>query len=572
MLLWLVPAVPLLGFLTLSLFGRFFSKRAAAVLGTGAVGASWLLSLKEVFSFSAPVHTVLWDWICVANLCAPIGLYLDTLSLTMMAVVTTVSFLILIYYTEFMADDKGYARFFAYMNLFVGSMLALVLADNLLGLYLGWEGVGLCSYLLIGFWYEDSAHIYAANKAFIITRIGDIFLLLGIIALFWQSGTVSLPQLLSGSTQVGLLIPLLFVLGAVGKSAQLPLQTWLPDAMAGPTPVSALIHAATMVAAGVYLLARMHVFFDGAPQVRMLIAAIGAATLLLAGCSALTQRNIKRVLAYSTMSQVGYMFLGLGVGACDAAIFHFMTHAFFKALLFLSAGVIITALGQEEDLFRMGGLRKELPVTFWVFLIGASALSAIPWVDAGFYSKDAILEASSGWLYAAGLAGSLLTALYTFRMVFLIFFGPCHHKAHRRPGLRMTIPMVLLAAGSLFSGGSRATHAPLFQALLPLFGIGAAAWLFWLRPRLSARWEKSSIALWWQSGWGFDALYERLAAPLLRFFRWNADGVDVVDAWAFSCCAAAAKGLLWLQTGGIRWYAMTMAAGAILLISIVVWA
>ena len=571
-MLWLVPAIPLLGFFVLSLAGRFLSKTVAALIGVGTVGVSFLLSVKIAFSFSQPVDVVLWDWICVADFSAHIGFYLDKLSLIMMLVVTAVSFLILVYSSEFMASDKGYSRFFAYMNLFVGAMLTLVLADNLLCLYLGWEGVGLCSYLLIGFWYEDLACVRAANKAFIITRIGDSLLLLGIIAIFWQFTTLQLPQILEMAPQAGVAIPLLLLGGAVGKSAQLPLQTWLPDAMAGPTPVSALIHAATMVAAGVYLLARTHAFFDFAPHVQLLVAAIGAVTLILAGCSALTQRDIKRVLAYSTMSQVGYMFLAIGIGAHDAAIFHFMTHAFFKSLLFLSAGVVITALGQEHDLFRMGGLRTQMPFMFWVFLIGASSLSAIPWVDAGFYSKDAILNASTGWLYALGLAGSLLTALYTFRMVFLVFFGPCQQRPRYRIGLCMTVPLVVLAAVSLFVGFFKTVPTPLFQALLPLFGVGAAALFFWPYPH--TWWEESSIALWWRSGWGFDALYDRvIVRPVVLFFRWNAaDGLAAVNAWVCSFCSAASDAVRRLQNGGLCWYAMTMTAGAILLISAMVWA
>src|SRR5689334_4138613 len=336
----------------------------------------------------------------------------------MVLVVCWVGFLIHLYSTEFMREEEGYSRFFAYMNLFVGSMLMLVLADNLLLLYLGWEGVGLCSYLLIGFWYKDPANGRAARKAFVVTRVGDAVMAVGLFLLFTNLGTLQIQPLMQQASQqwtVGSSLVVaaaaLLLGGAVGKSAQLPLQTWLPDAMAGPTPVSALIHAATMVTAGVYLVARTHVLFSLAPSVQLVVAIIGAATLLLAGFSALVQQDIKRVLAYSTISQIGYMFLALGVGAWSAAIFHLMTHAFFKALLFLGAGVVILAMHEEHDMFKMGGLRRPLPVTFWTFLIGAASLSALPLITAGFYSKDLILwsawssPSGSTWLWAGGLVG-----------------------------------------------------------------------------------------------------------------------------------------------------------------------
>ena len=312
----------------------------------------------------------------------------------MILVITFVGFLIHLYSVEYMREDEGYSRFFAYMDLFVGSMLTLVLADNLLLLYLGWEGVGLCSYLLIGFWYKDPENGRAGRKAFIVTRIGDVALAAGIFLLYTHFRTLQIQELMqqvsiqwtTGSV-LATAAALLFLGGALGKSAQVPLQTWLPDAMAGPTPVSALIHAATMVTAGVYLIARMNVLFSLSPLAMSAVAVIGAVTLLLAGCSALVQRDIKRVLAYSTISQIGYMFLALGVGAWSAAIFHFMVHAFFKALLFLGAGVVIAALGHERDMFRMGGLRRQLPFVFWTFLAGAASLSSIPLVTGRFLQQ-----------------------------------------------------------------------------------------------------------------------------------------------------------------------------------------
>ena len=357
----------------------------------------------------------------VGGFAPEIALYLDALSVVMILVVTIVSFLIHLYSAEYMAEEEGYSRFFAYMNLFVGSMLVLVLADNLVFLYLGWEGVGLCSYLLIGFWYKDAANGRAAMKAFIVTRIGDTAMAIGLFFLFNNLGTLQIQELMRraveqwpvGST-AAIAAAALLLGGALGKSAQLPLQTWLPDAMAGPTPVSALIHAATMVTAGVYLIARTNVLFTLAPPVQFAVAIIGCATLLMAGFSAMTQFDIKRVLAYSTISQIGYMFLALGVGAWSSAIFHFVTHAFFKALLFLGAGVVIMGLHEERDMFKMGGLRKQLPVTFWTFLVGAASLAALPLVTGGFYSKDPILwhawlsQRGGLWLGIGGVVGALL--------------------------------------------------------------------------------------------------------------------------------------------------------------------
>ena len=356
-LLWLIPALPFAGFLVIVLFGRRVSDRNSAFVGSAAVGLAMLFSLLTAIAFvGAPsagfrYSQTLLTWFRVGDFHPTIGLCLDGLSLVMIIVVTIVAFLIHLYSVAATRGDEGYRRFFAYMNLFVGSMLTLVLADNLLLLYLGWEGVGLCSYLLIGFWYRDPANGRAAIKAFVVTRVGDTSLAIGLFLLFSSLGTLQIQDLVQkaiASWPPGSALPVavaaLLLGGALGKSAQLPLQTWLPDAMAGPTPVSALIHAATMVTAGVYLIARMEGLFALAPVIQFAVALIGALTLLMAGASALTQKDIKRVLAYSTMSQVGYMFLALGVGAWTAAIFHFMTHAFFKALLFLSAGVIIQAL------------------------------------------------------------------------------------------------------------------------------------------------------------------------------------------------------------------------------------
>src|SRR5690348_17467667 len=470
-LLCLIPAFPIVGFLFLAISGPRLPRRAIAWIGVGSIGLSTLISFLITWTFltvtpaSGFYQQHLWTWMSVGGFHPQIGFYLDALSLIMTLVVTFVSFLIHWYSAEFMVEDEGYSRFFAYMNLFVASMVVLVLADNLLLLYLGWEGVGLCSYLLIGFWYTDPANGLAARKAFIVTRIGDTAMILGLFLIFEKLGTLQIQELMERAAsqwQTGAVYAIasaaLLLGGALGKSAQLPLQTWLPDAMAGPTPTSALIHAATMVTAGVYLIARTHVLYTLAPPVQLAVAVIGAATLLLAGFSALTQSDIKRVLAYSTISQIGYMFLALGVGAWSAAMFHFMTHAFFKALLFMAAGAVIQSLHHEQDMFRMGGLRRELPLTFWAFLIGGSALAGMPLVTAGFFSKDLILWQSwagpngSIWFWLAGMLGALLTSLYTYRLIILVFYGPQRAHVSRYPGPGMRVPLVVLCVLSL-SGG-----------------------------------------------------------------------------------------------------------------------
>jgi NADH-quinone oxidoreductase subunit L len=454
-LLWLIPALPLASAVVLAFAGSRLPRSAVAALGCGSVGVSALITLSILAGFlSAPpaghaFQQVLWTWMDVGGLRPEIALYLDALSLVMITVVTCVGFLIHVYSSEFMIDDEAYSRFFAYMNLFVAAMIVLLLGDNLVLLYLGWEGVGVCSYLLIGFWYQEPANGRAARKAFIVTRVGDVAMAIGLFVLFTQLGTLQIQELMQRAAAqwpfgsgYALAAGLLLLGGAVGKSAQLPLQTWLPDAMAGPTPTSALIHAATMVTAGVYLIARTHVIFELAPEAQLAVAVVGALTLLVAGSSALTQYDIKRVLAYSTVSQIGYMFLALGVGAWSAALFHFMTHAFFKALLFLAAGVVINALHHEHNMFKMGGLRKELPVAYWAFVIGGSALAGLPLVTAGFYSKDLILwsAVSSGkgslWLWGAGLIGALFTAIYSYRLIFLVFYGEAKTYVSHRPGFR----------------------------------------------------------------------------------------------------------------------------------------
>jgi NADH-quinone oxidoreductase subunit L len=630
-LLWLVPALPYAGFLILALAGRRLSRRWVAFVGVGSVGLSALLTLVLGGSFllrppaGRAFAQTLWSWIDVAGFRPRIAFRLDALSLIMILVVTTVGFLIHLYSAEFMIEEEGYSRFFAYMNLFVGAMLTLVLADNLLLLYLGWEGVGLCSYLLIGFWYREPENGRAARKAFIVTRVGDAAMAVGLFLLFTQLGTLQIQELMQRAsaqwiTDSGMAIAVAGLLlgGAAGKSAQLPLQTWLPDAMAGPSPVSALIHAATMVTAGVYLIARTNVLFSLAPSVMSAVAVVGALTLLLAGFSALTQRDIKRVLAYSTISQIGYMFLALGVGAWSAAIFHFMTHAFFKALLFLGAGTIIIRLHHEHDMFKMGGLRQEMPTTFWTFLVGSASLAAIPLVTAGFYSKDQILwsawssAAGNPWLWAAGLAGALLTSLYTFRMVFLTFYGERSRLAQElaplpRLGVRTWLPLVVLAILSVVGGlvdlprtlgnlpflsgflhavlpaAKMATEGVgtegLFQVIASVVSLGGVylAYLLILRRRqLVEVWTASPLGSalhrLWFAGWGFDWLYDAL---IVRPYVWLARITEreVIDL-IYEGLARLAGGLNSLlsrtQNGRVRWYAAGIALGAVVVIALAV--
>jgi len=607
-LLPLIPLLPLLGFLILVLGQGKLDKRSVPWVGAGSVGLSALLTGlvgTEFLNGSLAPYTVdLWTWIRVGSFAPGISLYLDALTLAMLFVVTGVGFLIHVYSAGFMAEDPGYARFFAYMNLFVFAMLILVLADNLVLLYLGWEGVGLCSYLLIGFWYEDPANGLAARKAFVMTRVGDTAMALGLFLLFHQLGTLQIQPLMreaSAAWAIGeplaALAALLLLGGAVGKSAQLPLQTWLPDAMAGPTPISALIHAATMVTAGVYLIARTHTLFELAPEVMALVGLIGVATLLMAGFTALTQSDIKRILAYSTISQIGYMFLALGVGAWSAAIFHLMTHAYFKALLFLAAGAVIHCYHHEHDIFRMGGLRKRLPIAFWSFVIGSAALVALPFTS-GYYSKHAILLAAYGsdgglWLWAGGTLGALLTGIYSFRLVFVAFFGPENERASEHLGLSMGVPLLILCFLSLVGGLFVMPFDSVFPAkaelgehhfgmeavttLAPFIGLIIAV-LFYLTKTFSAAALAATswghlLHRFWFSGWGVDWLYWKL---FVDPFKWLAriNRSDAVDDVYQGIVAASRYGhaqLAATQTGQLRWYAAVLAGGALLAMTLGLW-
>ncbi len=444
-MLLLIPLLPFLGFLVNASIGRRLSKPVSGAVACGAIGGSFVVSLLSVWRMlgmegeSRAVVTQVFTWITSGDFTAGFTLRLDSLSTVMILVITGIGSLIHIYSTAYMHEesDSEFARYFSYLNLFAAFMLVLVLGANFLVMFVGWEGVGLCSYLLIGFWYQKKSASDAGKKAFIVNRIGDFGFILGVLLLFSYVGTVDFQEVarqvsaLSPETTFGTvsLITLLLFVGATGKSAQIPLYVWLPDAMEGPTPVSALIHAATMVTAGVYMIGRNAVLFSHAPQTLMIVAVVGCATAFMAGTIGLVQNDIKRVLAYSTVSQLGYMFLAMGVGAFSAGIFHLYTHAFFKALLFLGSGAVIHALAGEQDLRRMGGLKKDLPVTYWTFLVGALAIAGVPGL-AGFFSKDEILYRTFAGghtvLWVVGLLTSLLTAIYMFRVVFLAFHGPSH--------------------------------------------------------------------------------------------------------------------------------------------------
>ncbi len=621
-LLPLVPSLPLFGFVTLFVAGGALTKRWIALVGVGSVAIATILAFMVAAAFLAspqPYNQTLWQWIAIGSFTPMVGFYLDALSLVMMLIVAFVSLLIHLYSAEFMSEDQGYRRYFACMNLFVASMLVLVLSDNLLFLYLGWEGVGLCSYLLIGFWWQDAANGAAARKAFIVTRIGDVAMAIGVFVLFINLETLDIQHLMrraAGSWAAGSPLPVLaaaLVLGgAIGKSAQLPLQVWLPDAMAGPAPVSALIHAATMVTAGVYLIARLHVLYELAPVVQFAVAFIGATTLLVASFSAINQSDLKRILAYSTISQIGYMFLALGVGAWIAAIFHFMTHAFFKALLFLSAGVVIQRLDGEHDISKMGGLRRRLPLAFWSFLAGSASLAALPLVTAGFYSKDMILAAawsngpSAHGFWAVGLVGAFLTSFYIFRAVFKVFFGEIITEPHGRVGSRIAVPLVILTALALVGGlveippglGDAPNFSRMMNAALPatpeaegvvpdglsagisglvaVLGVLAAYLAFQFQPGFIQTFAQTPAARaltnFWAAGWGFDWLYECLfVRPFLWFARVNqADFVDALFSDLAILSQSAHRLLSLSQTGRIGWYAAGITVGAVMGIAIMV--
>ena len=495
-LAWTIPAGPLLAVLLNGLFGFTLLRRWSHWIAVGAVGLSFACAATLFVQFlqgRAPITYTLYQWISGGGLTVHVGLLIDQLTAIMLMVITGVGWLIHIYSIGYMRDDPGQPRFFTYLNLFMVSMLVLVMADNYLLFFVGWEGVGLCSYLLIAFWYDRPSATAAGTKAFVVNRIGDAGFLMGIFLIFTTFGSLDYATVFSRASEMttatATAITLLLLVGAVGKSAQLPLYTWLPDAMEGPTPVSALIHAATMVTAGVYMVVRNGALYAMAPFSMETVAVIGAVTAIFAASIGLVQYDIKRVLAYSTVSQLGYMFMAAGLGAYTAAVFHLMTHAFFKALLFLAAGSVIHALGGEQDIRKMGGLWSRIPVTAWTFLIGAIAIAGIPPL-AGFWSKDEILEAAlhhHPFLWLLGLVAAFMTAFYMFRLFFVTFRGAsrltpeAEHHLHESPAV-MTVPLMALAALSVL-GGLIAGYPPhggwIHSFLAPVVGGAEAAGSPW---------------------------------------------------------------------------------------------
>jgi NADH-quinone oxidoreductase subunit L len=613
---WLIPAFPLAGALVNALAGRALGRRAHWV-GVSAVGASFVAACA-VFARAWRGETYtgeLFRWIVAGDFSAGVRVTVDPLAAVMLVVVTGVGFLIHLYSIGYMHGDPGYPRFFAYLNLFVFSMTMLVLASNFLLLYVFWEAVGLCSYLLIGFWYARPAAAAAAKKAFIVNRVGDVGFGLGVMWIWLALGTLDYAAVFGGvdalTPATATAIALLLFVGACGKSAQLPLHTWLPDAMEGPTPVSALIHAATMVTAGVYMVARSHAIFERSDVGLPVVAWVGALTALFAATIGLTQTDIKRVLAYSTVSQLGYMFAAVGIGAYAVAIFHLVTHAFFKALLFLGAGSVIHALEGEQDLRKMGGLAPRMVVTTVTMTIGAAGLAGVPGF-AGFFSKDAILEAAYGGghlgLWSLLLLGALLTAFYTFRLVFLTFYTAPHmspaaaHHVHESPTV-MTLPLVVLAGLTVVTGFAvgipAADGTPFARFLAPVFplheghhgGLAAyvllvlsvvvvlvgilLAWLLYMsrpvrvesigRPRTPLH----ALLL---DAYYVDRIYDALIVrPLFAVSEFLARAVDhgLIDRAVDGVGAAAlgwARGLRRLQTGYVVNYALTMLVGAVALI------
>lgn len=614
-LLYLTIVFPLIGFILLAGLRDQISEKMAAIIGVGSMGLSALTAAYVAIDFlsytNGYFHQILWTWLSIGDFAPNFGLQLDGLSLIMLGMVTGVGFLIHLFASWYMRGEEGFARFFSYFNLFIVSMLLLVLGDNLLVLFLGWEGVGLCSYLLIGFYYKNPSNGFAAIKAFTVTRVGDVLLLIGLFILFREFNTLDIyeitrraPEILVSGSPTVTWACLMLLGGAVGKSAQLPLQTWLADAMAGPTPVSALIHAATMVTAGVYLIARMHPVFQLAPNVLYFVGVIGAITLLMAGFAALVQTDIKRVLAYSTMSQLGYMFLALGAEAYQAAVFHMLTHAFFKALLFLSSGAVILACHHEQNILKMGGLWKKIPFVYACFLVGGGALAALPFITVGFYSKDEILwqawAAGHPELFWAGVVGAFLTSIYTFRLIWLVFHGEEKTQAHKISGVSYWLPLAILLVLSTFIGAglqhpvehvlagvlpefvlnpamSADKHFAEFTAVgVALFGILVGVILFAFKyeavKKLANTPFGAGVAHIWRNAWGFDALYNLvLVKPYLFIARLL--GRDPVDnAWTVLPAVVKAGNSFSTkrQTGSLRGYAAAITLGAVILLMILI--
>ncbi len=608
----LVLLAPLAGFAINALFGRLLPRRISGLIGAGSIGLAFVFALAILVQVigGSRIDQTYFTWWSSGLFNVPFNLYVDPLSTLMILVITGVGFLIHVYSIGYMAADRGFSRFFAYMNLFVFAMLLLVLSGNFVWLVVGWGGVGLCSYLLIGFWYDRPAAVLAARKAFVMNVIGDVGMVFAAFVIFLNLNVLDFSnvfsrvhQLPKGGTVINL-ICLLLLVGAVAKSAQLPLHTWLPDAMEGPTPVSALIHAATMVTAGVYLVARMHLLYDWAPQAATVVTVIGGVTALYAATIGMTQVDIKRILAYSTMSQIGYMFLAVGIGAYAAGMFHFMTHAFFKALLFMAAGNVIHAFHEDQDIRHMGQLRRGLPVTFWTFLIGTLSISGFPLL-AGFFSKDEIIRAAlsaAGIEFVMGLAALLtagLTAFYMFRL-FLIAFGwewlrddPRH--LHEALPIQ-TIPIVILAAGAALGG-----YIPVANFLQPVFGhavdIGTGAFiglafltllaaaigfafaylLYARRPEMAVAWRTrlGPIATLVEHKYYIDELYDRvIVRPGFALARFLNDFFEprVIDAAVNGVAEVVlveAREWRLFQTGRVRSYGLWTLGGAIGIIVVV---
>ncbi|MFO7578050.1 MAG: NADH-quinone oxidoreductase subunit L [Pelovirga sp.] len=562
-LLTLVLLLPLAGGVINACFGNRLPRPLPVFIASGAVIGSFLAALGSVSAAAGDGYRLtLFTWLQSGTFQADLGLLFDPLAATMTLMVTGVASLIHVYAAGYMEEDPDQTRFFALLNLFVFAMLVIVLADNLLLLFLGWEGVGFCSYGLIGFWYRKTENAAAGQKAFIVTRIGDLFFTLALLWLFVLFGTVGIEAINGRATELGsttlTLVSLLLLLGACGKSAQLPLMTWLPDAMAGPTPVSALIHAATMVTAGVYLLCRLFPLVSLSPLAMAAIALVGLLTALYAATCALAQHEIKRVLAYSTMSQVGYMFLAVGLGSVSAAMFHLVTHAFFKALLFMTAGCLINLAGHENDIRRMGGMRQRSPLVFWLFIAGLLCLAGAP-LTSGFFSKDLILASAFAQgdlfhqlLYGAGVLTAGLTSFYCFRLAYLVFGGDFRgdelpHAPHPLM-LWPLLPLAVLAlvAGllnlpHLFAGGSWLSgwlgrqedilHLSLASEYLLVgtaSGVFVLGWLLaWLRYRRYVVREPSGVRQFLLAGWAFDHLFERLLVrPFKKIGRFCSAGIE----------------------------------------------
>jgi NADH-quinone oxidoreductase subunit L len=610
----LVPLAPLAGAILAGLFGRTLGRAGAhtvTILGVlvSFLASCWIFAdVLQGNTFNGSVYT----WLTSGGVRLEIGFLIDRLTALMMVVVTFVSLMVHIYTIGYMAEDPGYQRFFAYISLFTFSMLMLVMANNFLQLFFGWEAVGLVSYLLIGFWYTRPTAIHANLKAFLVNRVGDFGFILGIGLVLAYFGNLDYAQVFASAPSLAAPLTLICIclfVGAMGKSAQFPLHVWLPDSMEGPTPISALIHAATMVTAGIFMVARMAPLYELSPTARSVVLVIGAITALFMGLVALTQFDIKRVVAYSTLSQLGYMTVALGASAYSAAIFHLMTHAFFKAVLFLGAGSVIIALHHEQDMRRMGGLKQYMPITYWTVLVGAIASAGIP-PFAGFFSKDAIIEAAhlsttpgAGFAYACVLACVFVTAAYTFRMVFMAFHGAprfdAAHPPHESPKV-VTVPLVLLAIPSFASGwwigtvvysdfirnpgveyhglwafALHGVSAPPFW--LALAGIATAWWLYRVRTdlpkKIAIRLGKLYAVV--ERKYGFDELYAWLfgaGARVLGTGLWKAGDQTFIDGLAVNGSARlvgwVASVVRLFQSGLIAQYAFTMILGVFVLLTL----